>query len=90
MEPADGEIEDGRTLPVGELGRIAADRRADDGKNSRTDDRADTKRGQRDRAEGLLESVLRTLGLGDELVDGLFGEDLTGQRTLLKKAGNRG
>ena len=31
-------------------------------------------------AEGLMERVLRQLRVGDQLVDGLGGEDLPGQR----------
>ena len=76
----DDEVDDRRVLPVGELGRIAADRGADDGEDARADDHADAERGQRDRPERLLQRVLRQLRVGDQLVDGFGGEDLPGQR----------
>ncbi len=74
-----GEIDDGGLGPGDGLGRVAADGGADDGKDARADDRADAERGERDGAEGLSEGVFGPLGLGDELVDGLGGEDLSGQ-----------
>jgi len=73
------EIDDRRTLPVGDLGGVAADGGADDGEDSRADDDADTEGGEGDGAEGFFERVLGKLGVGDELVDGLGSEDLSGQ-----------
>ena len=77
------EIDDRRALPVRELGGIAADGRSDDREDARADDDADTEGGKRDGAEGLLKSVLRALGVGDELIDGLGSEDLAGQGEVL-------
>ena len=62
---------------------IAADGCADDGEDAGTDDRADAEGGERDGAERLFEGVLGTLGVGDELVDGLGSEDLTCQGEVL-------
>ncbi len=77
------EVDDRRALPIGELGRVAADGRADNGEDARADDNADAESGERDGAEGLFEGVLGQLGVGDELVDGLGSEDLAGQRRVL-------
>ncbi len=77
------EVDDGRALPVGDLGRIAADGGADDGEDARADDDADAEGGEGDGAEGFFEGVLGALGVGDELVDGLGGEDLAGQGRVL-------
>jgi len=54
MEPAPDKIENGRASPVLNSRRVAADGCADDGKDAGTDDRADAKGGERDRAERLL------------------------------------
>jgi hypothetical protein len=74
------EIDDGRGFPVVEVLRVAADGGADDGKDSRPDDDAYAERGEGERAERSAQRVLRALGFGDQLVDGLGGEDLPGQR----------
>ena len=79
VEGAEDEIDDGGLGPGDGLGGIAADGRADDGEDARPDDGTDAERGQGDGAEGFLERVLWKLGVGDELVDGLGGEDLSGQ-----------
>jgi hypothetical protein len=76
-------IDDGRFLPVGDLGRVAADGGADYRENSRPDDDTDAEGGERDGAERFFEGVLGALGVGDELVDGLGGEDLAGQGRVL-------
>ncbi len=60
-------------------GGVAADGGADDGEDAGADDGADAESGEGDGAEGLLEGMLGALGVGDELVDGLGGEDLSGQ-----------
>jgi hypothetical protein len=73
------EVDDGGLRPGGLGGRVAADGRADDREDARANDDADAKRGERDRAERLLERVLGSLGVGDELVDAFGGEDLAGQ-----------
>ncbi len=44
--------------------------------NAGTDDGADTKSGQRPRAQRFAEAVFRVLGVGDQLVDGLAAENL--------------
>jgi hypothetical protein len=61
------------------LGRIAADGRADDGEDARADNGADAQCSEGDGAQSFFEGVLGTLRVGDELVDGLGGEDLSGQ-----------
>ena len=71
---------DGRVGPLGQRGGIAADGDADDGEDSRADDGADAEGGERDRAERLAQGAIGPLRFGDQLVDGLGGEDLPGQR----------
>jgi hypothetical protein len=80
VQEAPDEVDDGGLGPAGGLRRIAADRGPNDREDSRPDDDANAKRGERDRAEGFLEGVLRQLRFRDQLVDGLGGEDLSGQR----------
>jgi hypothetical protein len=79
------EVDDGRALPIGDLGRVSADGCADDGEDSRADDDTDTQGGERDGTEGLLERVCGQLGVGDELVDGLCGKDLSRQGSRLRR-----
>ena len=62
---------------VGKL--LAGDGGADDGEDARTDDRADAERGERPGPERLLQRMLRLLGVADELVNRLSGEELAGQ-----------
>jgi hypothetical protein len=78
MKDADKEVED-RGLGKLVRGGATADGRADDGEDTRADDRSDAQRGERERAEGLFERVLGALGVGDQLVDGFGGEDLSRQ-----------
>ena len=81
------QVQNGRALPVCQLGGIAADGGPDDREDAGTDDRADAEGGERDGAEGFLELMLGALGVGDELVDGFGGEDLSGQRGGLLGSG---
>jgi len=88
------EVDDRRALPVGDLGRVASNGRADDGEDARADDDPDAECGERDRAERLFEAVLGDLGVGDELVDrfsseklGFRIEDLAGQGSFLVGGG---
>jgi hypothetical protein len=83
VQPADEEIDDGRIDPSGKLRWVATDRGPDDREDARSDDGTNAERGERDGAEGLVESVLRPLRVGYQLVDGLGGEDLPGQRGVL-------
>jgi hypothetical protein len=55
---------------------LTGDGCADYSENARTDDCADAKGSERDRAEGLFESVLRRFGVRDQLVDRLTSEEL--------------
>jgi hypothetical protein len=80
VQQAEDEIDDGRVCPLGQRGGVAADGDADDGEDSRADDRADTEGGERDRAERFAQRTVGPLGIGDQLVDGLGGEDLPEQR----------
>ena len=57
---------------------FARRRRAREYKDSRTDDRADAKRCQRNRPQRLLQACLGVLRIGDQLVDGFLGEQLAG------------
>jgi len=72
------EVDDGRTLPISELGGVATDGGADDGEDAGTNDDANAECGERERAERFVQGVLGQLGGGDELVDGFSGEDLAG------------
>ena len=56
---------------------------ADDGKYTRSDDRADAERRERPGAKALLESILRRFRLADQLVNRLAGKQLAGQVKLL-------
>ena len=73
-------VGDGRVEEGGGVELFAGDGGADDGEDARPDDGADAEGGEGDGAEGFLERVLGALGGVDELVDGLGGEDLSGQR----------
>jgi hypothetical protein len=83
VEGSPDEIDDGGLGPCGPGGGVAADGGADDGEDAGADDDAYAEGGERDGAEGLFEGVLGTLGVGDEFVDGLGGEDLAGQGEVL-------
>jgi hypothetical protein len=61
---------------------LAGDGGADDGKDAGADDGPDAKRGQRPRAEGLLEPVLGFFRVPDQLIDRLAGNKLAGQGSL--------
>ena len=63
--------------------RVSSDGCTDDGEDARTDDGADTECGERYRSERFLQGVLGMFALGDQLVDGLCGKDLSGQRRVL-------
>jgi hypothetical protein len=80
VQQAEDEIDDGRVRPLGQRCGVAADGDADDGEDSRANDRADTESGDRDRAERLAQGAIGSLRIGDQLVDGFGGEDLPGQR----------
>jgi hypothetical protein len=79
VESAEDEIDDGGLGPGDGLGGIAANGGADDGEDAGAYDGADAEGGQGDGAESFFEGMLGTLRVGDELVDGLGGEDLSGQ-----------
>lgn len=49
---------------------------ADDGEDAGADDGTDAERDEGNGSEGFAEAVLGFLGLGDELIDGLSGEEL--------------
>ena len=53
------------------------------GEDPRSDHRANAQRGKGNGAERLFERVLRTLGVGNQLVNGLGGKDLSAQLGLL-------
>jgi hypothetical protein len=53
-------------------------------KNSRANDRADAKRGQRPRAQRLRQTMPRPFRVRNQLVNGLLGKELAGQKGLLK------
>ena len=58
---------------------LSGDRGADDGEDAGANHRADTQRGERPRAERLLQPMFRLLRLGDQLVNGLAREELVRQ-----------
>jgi hypothetical protein len=67
-------VEDGSGIEL-----LPSDGGADDGKDSRANDGANPKPGERPGTEALLEPMFCLLGVGDQLVDGLAGKDLTRQ-----------
>jgi hypothetical protein len=83
VESSPDEVDDGGLGPGGLGGGVSADGCADDGEDAGADDDAYAEGGERDGAEGLFEGVPGTLGVGDEFVDGLGGEDLAGQGEVL-------
>jgi hypothetical protein len=54
-------------------------------KNSRADDRADAKRGQRPRAQRLRQTMPRPFRVRNQLVNGFLGEELAGQKASLRE-----
>ena len=54
-------------------------------KNSRADNRADTKGRQRPRPQGFWQTVARPFRVRNQLVNGLLGEELAGQKGLLRE-----
>jgi hypothetical protein len=64
---------------AGGIELLAGDGGADDGKDAGADDCADAKRGERPRAEGLLQPVFGFLRFPDQLIDRLAGKQLAGQ-----------
>jgi hypothetical protein len=73
---ADEEVEQGGVEDRGFGEVLAADGGSDDGEDAGADDGADAQGDKRNGAEGFAESAFRLLGLGDELIDGLSGEEL--------------
>jgi hypothetical protein len=72
-----------RQWGVDEAGGIelfAGDRGPDDRENARANYRPDTKRGQRPRAEGFFQGMLRLSRVPDQFVDRLAGKQLAWQR----------
>ena len=74
------DVVDERRIGDGGVGKLlAGDGGADDGEDARADDGADAERGERPRAEALLQRVLGFFRVADELVDRLAGKQLAGQ-----------
>jgi hypothetical protein len=90
MQEAHEEVDDGGFCPLRCCGWVAADGCSDDGEDAGADDGADAEGGERDGAEGLLESGFGALGFEDQLVDRLGGEDLAGQVARSPSAGFTG
>jgi hypothetical protein len=80
VKALNNEVDNGRLVPSAGGGGVAADGRADDSEDARADDGSDAEGREGDGAEGLFERVFGTLGVGDQFVDGLGGEDLAGLR----------
>lgn len=74
------QVDHGRIRPGCRRSRIAADRDANDGKDSRPDDSTDSKRRKRYRPQRLLQGVFRPFRFRDQFVDRLRCKDLPGQR----------
>jgi hypothetical protein len=67
-------VQDGRRIEL-----LPGDGGADDGKDAGADDCSNAQGGERPRAERLLKPMLGLLRFGDQLVDGLAGEQLVRQ-----------
>src|SRR5260370_23277743 len=63
--------------------RLPGDRGADNGKNTRPDHCANAQRYKRPWPQRFFEPMFRLFGVGNQLVDGLLGEILAGQKGLL-------
>lgn len=81
FQEVDDEIEDLRVNDVRSFEVFARRRRTRQNEDAGTDDRADAQRRQRPRSKSLLQAMFRVLRFGDQLVDGLAGKQLTGQRS---------
>src|ERR1700676_1312377 len=70
---------------------LASDRGPDNRENARSNHRPNSKSGERDRAQGLLQFSLRLLRVRDQLIDGLATEQLIvrGARTACVRFRNR-
>jgi hypothetical protein len=64
---------------------LAGSRRPREGKNARADNGPDAQRRQRPWSKSLLEPVGRVLGVRNQLVNGLLGKKLAGQKRLLER-----
>jgi len=80
VQQTEDEIDDGRVCPLSQRGWVAADGDADDCEDTRADDGTDAKGGKRDGAKRFAQGTVRSLRFGDQLIDGLGGEDLPWQR----------
>jgi len=69
-----GSIQDRRGIEL-----LARYRRSNDGKDARTNDRANTQRGKRPRPQRFLQAMLGRFRIADELVYGFSGENLMRQ-----------
>ena len=72
---------DDRRVPEGsQSSRTATDRNPNNGKDPRSNHRADAKSSQRNRPQRLFQRVFRSLRFRDQFVDRLGSKDLPGQR----------
>ena len=80
-------LEDVQHLGVqqGRSGKFSSRGGAGQNKNSRADDRPDAKRSQRPRPQRLWQTMPRPFRVRNQLVNGLLGEELAGQKGLLKE-----
>ena len=65
-------------------GVLASRRGAGKDKNSRADNRADSKSGERPRPQRFRQPMPRPFRVRNQLVNGLLGKELAGQKGLLK------
>ncbi|HKW75945.1 MAG TPA: hypothetical protein VJN64_10520 [Terriglobales bacterium] len=65
------------------LGKLARSRRAGENENSRSNNGADPQCRERPRPQRLFKPVARLFRIGNQLVNGLPGEKLAGQKRLL-------
>jgi hypothetical protein len=74
-----------KNLGVQQGGRGVFSRRgrARQHEDARPDDGADTERSEGPQAQRLLQPMLRLFGFGDQLINGLLGKKLAGQKASL-------
>jgi hypothetical protein len=73
-------------LVKGRISMLSGSCRASKSKDTGADNRTYAQRGERPRAKRLLKPVLRFFRVRDQLVNGLLGKELAGQKASLNSA----
>jgi hypothetical protein len=82
-------LEDGRIKNRLRSKRLPRDGGANHSEDSRAYNSADTERGKRPRPQRFLEPMRRVFRVRNQLVNGLLGKELAGQKGLLENVESR-